>query len=176
MKLVEGPPPFPMSEEVQHELLLMAFECATDSPDPSTQNGAVIVNQAIHVLGMGWNQFPEGVGYSDERWERPLKYSFIEHAERYSIFDAARSGHGTDGATMVCPWASCAECARAIACAGITRLVRLAFPEDGTGDRWRASCEIGDTILRESGVEIVEFAGQIEEIEPIRRDGQLWHP
>lgn len=101
------------------------------------------------------NEFPSGVSYTPERWERPLKYSFIEHAERNVIFEAARKGYRTQGATLLSPWAACADCARAIIQAGIVQLVR--FDNHGPNERWDESIAIGDTMMREAGVEIVEL-------------------
>lgn len=169
---------FELSDESTGRLLQLAFGFATRSPDPSTQNGALIVNHRMHVLGHGWNEFPNGVKYSTARWECPIKYSFIEHAERNSIFDAARDGAGTFNATMFAVWAACAECARAIVQSGMARLVRCAISndQDESAKRWRESVELGDVILREGGVEIVEFAGALGDVPAIRRDGKLWTP
>lgn len=130
---------------------------AKESTDPSTQNGALIVPTN------GWlspcsdaNRFPDGVKTNPERWERPTKYSFVEHAERNSIFKAAKTGISTFGATMYCPWFACADCARAIVQAGIKRVVGIKMPEnDEAYERWKESCKIGDLILDEGGVERV---------------------
>jgi len=80
------------------ELLHKAYEVALKSKDPSTQNGALIIValdepfRAGAVLASDCNRFPDGVIETSERWERPLKYEYIEHAERNSIFTAARKG------------------------------------------------------------------------------------
>src|ERR1039457_2884604 len=102
-----------------------AMEAATHSPDPSTQSGAVVMLADGQVVAADYNRFPVGVTESKERWERPLKYRFIEHAERNVIFQAARKGIKTEGATLVCPWSACSDCARAVVEAGFTTLVRL---------------------------------------------------
>jgi dCMP deaminase len=170
--------PFPIDDVKIAGLMAAAFNQATFSPDPSTQNGAIVIDEDLRPIGIGFNAFPSGVEYRDERWERPLKYSYIEHAERSAIFDAAYDGYATRNTTMICPWAACADCARAICCSGISRLIRLPFPMDGTGESWRSSCEIGDIIMQESGVEIVEWehVDMLREIPEIRRDGKLWLP
>src|SRR5690606_16026096 len=97
---------------------------------------------------------PRGVAETAKRWERPLKYKFVEHAERGAVYDAARAGISLKGADMYSPWASCCDCARAIAMSDIGRLIR--FPH-ARNERWDRSVEIGDTIMREAGVEIVEI-------------------
>jgi dCMP deaminase len=131
--------------------LSLALRAAAMSPDPSTQNGAVL-RFTVGVLAEQ-NRFPDGVGYTPARWERPLKYAVIEHAERNVIYRAARAGWATEGATLICPWAACADCARAIIQAGIVRLVRF---EAHASARWDDSIAIGDEMMREAGVEIVE--------------------
>lgn len=90
------------------QYLLMAYKEATKSPDPSTQNGAVIVTTAGTAADC--NRFPERVKITDARLERPLKYNFIEHAERNAIFSAARKQLPLLGATMYVPWFACSDC------------------------------------------------------------------
>lgn len=133
-----------------------AIRTAEYSIDPSVQNGAVIIDGHGMVIGAGCNEFPDGVGVElPERWERPAKYMWIEHAERNAIYNAAFLGNATVGATMYCPWASCADCARAIVQAGIIQLVRFPMPP---ADGWNESIQTGDMILDEAGVEIIEIS------------------
>lgn len=152
---------------------------ATESPDPSTQNGAILVaNGTTPILATAaCNEFPSGVQYCGERWERPLKYSLIEHAERNAIYAAARLGIATAGTTLVCPWAACSDCARAIIQAGISELVTLA-PESGdTSDRWVASIEVAMTMLFEADVVVTYLQGaDFADTPSLRRDGKAWQP
>ena len=126
---------------------------AGQSDDPVRQVGAKIVDKHGQVVSFGANHLPRGVLWDQRRVTRPLKSIFLEHAERDAIYHAARWGIRLDGATMVAPWAACAECARAIIAAGITSLVRRPIPLD----RWSYSIGLGDQMLREAGVEIVEL-------------------
>jgi dCMP deaminase len=130
--------------------LRMAVEIAqTQSDDLHTQNGAVLVTTRGDIVGAA-NSFPDGVISSNKRRERPIKYSYIEHAERGVIYNAARINMPTRGATLYCPWFACADCARAIICAGITHVIGLAnLP---THAAWQESCNRGDEMLREAGV------------------------
>lgn len=92
------------------------------SDDPHTQTGChLILKEGIIIPGT--NRMPNGVFKHDHRKERPEKYAWIEHAERDAIYQAARMGKSTEGATMVLNWFPCVECARAIASAGIRELV-----------------------------------------------------
>ena len=49
--------------------------------------------------------------------------ALLNHAERDSIYYAANRGVSLKGAIMVCPWAACCDCARAIIGSGISALV-----------------------------------------------------
>lgn len=131
-----------------------AYKFATRySTDPSTNLGAVIVSPEGEFLSGDANRFPEGVKETKERWERPLKYHYVEHAERNAIYSAAADGMSTYEATMYCPWFACADCARAIIQCGIKKVVGHKFMMDGTPDRWRESIDEAHKMLTEAGVE-----------------------
>jgi dCMP deaminase len=139
-----------MDENKDLFYLRIAVELAqTQSDDPHTQNGAVLVARRGDLVGAA-NGFPLGVAALDARRERPMKYSYIEHAERNVIYTAARRWMPTKGATLYCPWFACADCARAIICAGITEVVGLAHPP--SHGPWQESCDRGDEMFREAGV------------------------
>jgi len=155
------------------QVMEIALEVATQSPDPSTQNGAVIISEKRGVMVHDCNRFPDGVQYSDERWERPAKYEYVEHAERGSVFKAARLGIPTNNAVMVAVWAACSDCARAIVQSGIKTLVR---GPNGGAAHWDGSISIGDTILLEGGVNIVDLDLSDFKIPTLRRNGEVWIP
>lgn len=121
------------------------------------------------------NEFPHGVGYAPERWERPLKYSYIEHAERNVIYKAASSDWGvrTSGLVMVSPWAACADCARGIIQSGIKKLVTQRHGPNPP--HWEESIALADGMLMEAGVEI-EIMPPISGCVKILRNGELWQP
>lgn len=133
--------------------MTLAINHARLSVDPSVQNGAVICTVDGQWAG-GFNGQRLHPHQAPERWERPDKYLWVEHAERAAIYQAAKDGLVLRGATMWCPWAACADCARAISYTGIKRLIR--FPM-GSTEGWDQSVEVGDMILSEAGVEIVEL-------------------
>ena len=168
-------------------LLASAYRVATKSNDPSTQNGAIIIghypNFSIddyNYLGSGYNRFPDGVLETPERWnDRAQKYKLVQHAERAAIETALRTngvGH-LDGATMVCGWAACSECAKAIIGVGIKRLVthKQAHERSHTNPTWREDIAIANMMLREAGVEIIEYDGTVNG-PPVRHSGTTWNP
>ena len=132
-----------------------ALAWSRTSPDPTTKVGAFITHPdgSVVIETLSVNEFPKGVGVSDERWERPTKYLFVEHAERNAIFKATRSGVATEGMTLVTTWSPCADCARAIIQSGIARVIQHEAI-DTTG-RWGESIEVAQTMLREAGVQVV---------------------
>jgi len=152
----------------------VALEYAANSPDPSTQNAAVLISRDGEILEdtLVLNTFPEGVLVSEERWERPVKYHHVEHAERNAIYAAARVGIQTQGKILVCVWAACSDCARAIIQSGISCLVR--YKDGGGADAWDNSISIADTMMIEAGVEIITIEEPLEGFPALRRNGALW--
>ncbi len=155
-------------------LMATAYEHAKLSHDPSTQNAALLVNDAGESRLIDVNRFPNGVRET-ERWERPLKYKIIEHAERNVLYQAARSGLQTVGLTMVCPWAACGDCARAIIQCGLKKLVTHKQAHEKSPDFWRQEIEIAFVMLQEAGVEVVMYDGLIG-VENVLHTGKLWSP
>jgi len=133
--------------------LIEAYKLALNSPDPSTQNGAVLVKEN-EIIGSGWNTMPEGVQITEERLVRPYKYNFIEHAERNAIYDAARQGNSTIGSTLYCPWFACTDCARGIICAGVTRVIGHKTDFNTDYGNWTNTIKLAHEMLREAGVKL----------------------
>jgi len=162
--------------EMQRDLLKQAYEYAKQSNDMSTQNAAFLVDEDGKIYVKEMNRFPDGVKETAERWERPLKYKFVEHAERNAIYTAAREGIATNGLTMVCPWAPCSDCARAIIQSGLKKLITHFEAYDRSPDRWKPDIDIAIGKLKESGsVEVVYFRGKVGVL-GMRHSGELWNP
>lgn len=159
-----------MMDDVDQHYLRMAHIIARTSPDPSTQNGAVIAYNRTTVSA-GCNEYPRGVIPSPERLERPLKYSVIEHAERNAIYSARDC---TD-CTMYALWAACADCARAIIQSNITTLVTHEFYtlDEHRAEHWDESIDIAFIMLREAGVEVRISDAEIYPDMPLRYNGEL---
>lgn len=101
----------------------MARLCSEMSEDKHTHVGAVIVGPDNEIRSTGYNGFPRKVKSSPERFERPEKYHWFEHAERNAIYNAARIGVSTKDCTLYVQGPPCVECARSIIQSGITRVV-----------------------------------------------------
>lgn len=157
------------------EFLAMAYDIASRSPDPSNQNGAVIVIDQRPIF-RDCNRFPTNFKF-DESFltDRDKKLQYIEHAERTTVFGAAKCGISTHGAIMYCPWFACMECARAIIFSGIAEVVGHAERMVTTPERWRESVEKALKYLDENNVR-VRFASDKIGGPQIRVNGELWQP
>jgi dCMP deaminase len=145
------------------------------SDDPNTKNGAILVNTDGRVIGVGVNRFPRGVVVTEKRLAKPMKYEFMEHAERNAIFDACREREDTRGCTMYCPWYACAPCARAIIEVGIARIIGHKQIFDRTPAHWLETIAIGNKMLNDAGVEMIQFDGSIEDCVSFF-NGESWKP
>lgn len=156
----------------------MSYFVAMKSKDPSTKIGAVVVGPDNEVRSTGYNGLPRGVNDNvPERDTRPTKYFYYEHAERNAILNAARMGISTDDCTMYTPGLPCADCCRAIIQSGIRKVVidwrwdKEARMNTEANQKWLESCSYSKNMFSESGVEVVEYNGQIlTEITALRGD------
>ena len=140
-----------------------AYKYARDkSQDPVTQIGCVLVHPSEGVVTYASNTFTHGIVPSDEMLERPVKYNYIEHAERNAIYRCALKGYCTAGLIMYCPWWCCADCARGIVQSGIGRFVGHHLMYELATDRWKESIDIGLEIMNSAGVDVVNWDGRID--------------
>lgn len=154
--------------------LKIAYDKATESTNPSTQNSAILVNQDGKIIISAINSFPEKIAENEERQRKPLRYKYSIHAERNVIYLAAKLGIKTDKLIMVSPWATCSDCAQAIIQAGIKKLVTHKQALDKSSD-WRKDIELAFSMLREANIEIIIFNGKIGSGK-ILRQGKFWEP
>ena len=113
-----------MTRNKAHKYLGLAGAVSVFSQASSTQVGALIVGPAGDVRGTGYKGAPRGsTADEDNRAQRPEKLFWVEHAERNSIYNAARCGTPTDGCTMIITHPPCMDCARAIVQAGIKEVI-----------------------------------------------------
>lgn len=120
----------------------MALIIADRSRDPDTKVGAVIVDpESKTILSMGYNGMPRRVDDNVmDRYRRPDKYYYFEHAERNAIYNALRFGVPLNGSHLICTHIPCAACTRAIIQVGINQVFTLetSIPEHRKEDVARA--------------------------------------
>ena len=137
----------------------LAEQVSLKSKDPSTKTGVIIVSQDNAIISCGFNGFPIGVNDDPERYlDRTTKLALVSHAERNSVYLAARNGNKTKGCKMYTNFGpqTCHECAKAIIQAGIVELIGEKITTQFAGGRWEESIKNGNLLLNEAGVKITE--------------------
>lgn len=147
----------------------------TQSEDPVTKNGAILVNSHNVVIGQGANRLPEKIHPTPNRLERPDKYDYIIHAEQNAIANAARQGNSTAESTLYCPWAACTFCARLIIQSGISRVITHKSLMIQTHKQWPAEIDKARKMFQEAAIEFIEFDGVIGGVEHMF-NGKIWAP
>ena len=132
------------------------------SKDIHTKVGCIIVGLNNEIRSTGYNSLPRGLDDSVlERFERPEKYKWIEHADRNAIYNAARVGISLEGCRMYLPFYPCIECARGIIQVGIKEVVvdnenvskRIA---EGIS-KYNEENVVVEVMFLESGVKLVKY-------------------
>ena len=93
-----------------------------------TKAGVLLVDEKYlfpaNVITWATNgKVPNNIIDKPERWERPVKYIFIPHAEENLFCYCAKYGTETWGRTLLMRWFPCYICARMIIQAGIAKLI-----------------------------------------------------
>lgn len=139
-----------------------AHEFSKKSKDPSTKVGCIIVGEGNIVLSMGFNGFPRYIDETKaERWEKPAKYVWVEHAERNCCYNAARFGIKLLGATAYMNWdpIPCVECTKALIQSGIRSIVgpkNRVFKTRPNASNMDYNFDVSITMLSEAGILIRE--------------------
>ena len=127
------------------------------SKDPNTQNGACIVTPDNIVIGIGYNGFIRGIEDTPERWEKPLKYRYVVHAEANAIANTSLPQQLKGSSLYI--WSSrrylpCAECAKEISHKGIGRVYVCGTPADGNPTyNWDDSKDI----FQQAGTQVLMY-------------------
>ncbi len=134
---------------------LAHFTASTFSKDPSTKVGCVLLAPgSLQILSIGYNGFPRGVDETiSKRWERPIKYSFVEHSERNCLYNACRSGTCTNNSIAITTLFPCCDCCRALIQAGVKTIITQ-IP-DYTNERWGTDFKISKIMLDEANVDVI---------------------
>lgn len=123
------------------------------SKDPSTRNGAVIVDAERRVVSLGYNGFPRGVGDDAQRYDdRKEKYGLIVHAEANAILNARLPLQGT---ALIATMFPCSNCTKMIVQSGVAAVYAPA-PRSPThpDDTWAVDARHSKLMLEEAGIEV----------------------
>jgi len=136
----------------------IAHVIADRSKDPSTQAGAVIVDQDNVVLGLGYNGFPRGIDNDKFDWERTgdfikTKYAYVCHAEENAVYN---SNKDTTGGKIYCTLFPCNECSKTIIQNGIKEVI---YETDKYHDQdiWKVSRKL----LNAAGVKYRKYESEL---------------
>lgn len=134
---------------------------AQKSKDESTKIGAVIVGPDKEIRSTGFNGFSRGINEEDKlRWNRPVKYQRIVHAEQNAIYNAAKVGTPTDECVLYVSGTPCTECAKAVIQAGIKAVVYpIDHPFKQRAD-WSKDMQFAHEMLSEAGVSVITIYGE----------------
>ena len=120
------------------------------SKDPSTQVGAVIVDQNNRIVSLGFNGFPKNISDDSRLQNREQKYSIIVHAECNAIMFSRSSLEGCTIYTY--PFQPCSKCAGLIIQSGIKRVVTIPLASDY--NRWAKDFDVSYQLLVEAGLNV----------------------
>jgi dCMP deaminase len=109
------------------------------------------------IISTGFNGLPEHISDSFERYNnREFKIAAIIHAEKNAIFNAAKNGASTEGATAYVTWPPCSQCAVALIQAGVSKVI---CPDPNSGpERWIKNFLLANELLYEAGVKVLYFS------------------
>lgn len=104
------------------------------SKDPNTQVGSCIVDENNHIIGIGYNGFPNGCSDDILPWSRDNpnnlenKYPYVVHAEVNAILN--KNIMDLSNCRMYITLFPCNECTKIIIQSGIKEIIYLQDKED----------------------------------------------
>jgi dCMP deaminase len=144
-----------ISPSWDYRFIALAEHIASWSKDPSTQIGAVIVDDERKIVSVGYNGFPAGLDDQPQRLiDRPTKYSMTIHGEMNACINSPRPVKGCTLYTW--PFMSCDRCAVHMISYGIKRVVAPELPAH-LEDRWLESITKSKAYFAEAGVIVSEY-------------------
>ena len=141
----------------------MAQLSALRSKDPSTQVGAVIVNDQHKVVSIGYNGMPRHIHDDDLTWEKGeglnSKYLYVCHAELNAILNS-RNGASLENCTVYVTLFPCNECTKALIQVGIKEVVYLDNKYEHTTET-----QASKKMLELAGIKLRKYEGRTISIE-----------
>lgn len=123
------------SKQANH-LMTLAKILAMRTDDPTTGVGAVIVNEKMEIVGLGWNGFPKKARYGEfarasrkDEGVQDKKYPYSIHAEQNALM--MRNTKNVEGGTLFVTKTPCDECTPLLEMQEITTVVLGEQIQDG---------------------------------------------
>jgi len=139
----------------------MAIIASKRSKDPSTQVGAVIVDNDNKVVSIGYNGMPRHIDDKDLSWNKnddlDNKFLYVCHAEFNAILNV-RNGSSVKDCTIYVTLFPCNECAKAMIQTGIKKVVYLS-------DKYAEHLDVraSKKLLDLAGIQYEEYKGRYKE-------------
>ncbi len=140
----------------------MAILASKRSKDPSSQVGAVIVDDDHKVVSIGYNGMPRLIDDKDLSWNKneglDNKYLYVCHAEFNAILNV-RNGSSVSGCTVYVTLFPCNECTKAMIQTGIKKIIYL---DDKYADH--IETKASKKMLDLAGIKYEKYQGNIREV------------
>lgn len=140
-----------MNEKWVNRFMGLAREVSTWSKDPSSQLGAVAVNDDRQILSIGYNGFPRGMNDSDYLYaDRESKYPRVVHAEMNVIYNATYNGISLkDSTVFVYGLLICSECAKGLIQVGVKQVYMKCI---NNPEKWKEEFKKSQDYFSESNI------------------------
>lgn len=145
-------------QKAKKYIMLANYKAGLFSKDPHTKVGCIILSHDFsRILSTGINGFSRNMDDNrPERWERPMKYSYVSHAEANGVANAARTGTPLDGSVVAVTKFPCSTCTKLLIQAGVKKVYTV--EPNYESDTWGADAKVSEEMLSEVGIEVVKFA------------------
>jgi|688.fasta_scaffold168722_1 dCMP deaminase len=142
-------------EKASKYLKLAKFQAELFSKDPSTKVCAIFLAPKTHqILSTGFNGFPRNIDETiTNRWEKPVKYTYVIHAEINCICNASRRGTPLEGSIAVVTLHPCVDCCKALIQSGISMVITET--PNLNSPTWGESFKTSIELFKEAKIELI---------------------
>ena len=142
-----------MIEKIIKFYKLAKYQADIFSKDPNKKVCALFISpNTYQILSAGYNGMPRSFNESEERWQRPMKYKYVVHAEANGIYNSSLSGVSLSGSICIVTMFPCSNCAKGLIQVGIKSLYTIEPNLDH--ERWGEDFGYSLELLQESKIEI----------------------
>ena len=159
------------TDRIDNDMACMATAVlwAARSKDPSSQVGAVFVNEHGRIISIGYNGAPNNWPDEEFPWGRDkenglnnTKYPYVVHAEMNGILNYMGAGVDFNNSTLFVTLFPCPDCAKFLSQRGIKKVIYLSDKYNLTGKEFEEKYNFDGNIaskrtLNECGIEFIPY-------------------